>query len=168
MTGLYTSASTSHTPWRARSASIASCNHAEAWANMLGWMSAHKYASEFGTLAGCPPACEAAAGVAFRFVHKPLNELSFVPVAIKRTSKAGCCRAWSLSMYDDEARAVRKYGELLKKYPHIANDIGDHLAKGTLQKTHGEMTQPSHSGHFDLFEYSGVKIHTAFTIVKKL
>jgi len=149
---------------------LGACKSHYLWEKICGGMSIHKYAAELRGLPGCPPQCDAASGVAYRFVRSPITGDDFVPTAIKYPEeRAHCCAAWGISLFESDEAASKKYNFLIKKYPNIHKDLGDHLASGALLPSHGGVTVPdARSGHFCLHEYAGTDLVPAFKIVRKL
>jgi hypothetical protein len=76
--------------------------------------------------------------------------------------------AWGLSMFTTAEAIQKKFGKLIAKYPNIANDIGDHIAEGTLHSSHGVITKPNKHHHFNLFEFVGIDVSVHFRVIGKL
>lgn len=128
----------------------------------------YKYAIKFVDLPDCPPStCIPATGQAFRFCFDPLRSESFQPTADEDNPDAGCSE-WGLSMYTSEAKARKRFERLTSRYPGIRERIGTHLARGSLHTSHGMMSKPHKTGHFNLHEFAGTDLVPAFEIIGPL
>lgn len=134
-----------------------------------------KYATELAQFEGCPPPSEIAKGVAFRVVHDPIRSSDFVPKAMQPRSQDDDvlleCSDWGLSMFTSAKAVQDKFGGrsgLLKKYPRLLAEVGEYIAKGTLDPTHGKTTRPGKRGHFDLHEFVGADVAAGFDVVEKI
>lgn len=142
----------------------------ESWA-----MPTYKYAAQLTRFPDCPPPNTSATGVAYRLVHNPMLTDDFLPNPEQRRNKNSdrehpeeSCTSWGLSMFTTSNALQKKFGRLIGKYPNIANDVGDHIAQGTLLGTHGVITKPNKEHHFNLFEFADVNIAILFRIVSKI
>lgn len=124
---------------------------------------------------GCPPmGCKPNAVVAFRFVKEPIDTApNFLPVCMINPARRYRddevrCSAHALSLFSDAAKARKRYAELKRTNKLVYKTIGTHLAQGAIDKTDGLVTQPSTSGHFDLFESVGCDLAGKFSIIEAL
>jgi hypothetical protein len=138
-------------------------------------MPSYKYAAQMARFPDCPPPNKSATGVAYRLVHSPMLEDDFLPNPEQQRNKNSdrqqqeeSCTSWGLSMFTTSNALQKKFGRLIGKYPHIANDVGDHIAEGALLGTHGVITKPNKENHFNLFEYADVNIAVLFRVVSKI
>src|SRR4051812_40275245 len=115
-------------------------------------MPAYEYAAGLAALGSCPPPCRPAGGKAFRLVHNPIRAKDFHPTALglKEGEAVTTCGQWGVSLFTTAEAVQRTLGKTLGKYPHIANDVGDHIAAGILGAEHGDATVPSKSRHYNL------------------
>lgn len=133
-----------------------------------------KYSSYLVLYPQCPPRdARPAERDAFRFVWDPVDQSSFVPVAIKsprRTNRPNqdACSAYGLSMFATESQARIRFGELERMNREIRKAIGTHLASLALTADHGAQTPPGSNGHFDLHEYEDADLVSVSTIIGAL
>jgi hypothetical protein len=74
-------------------------------------------------------------------------------------------------MFTSAEAIQKKFGGrngLLRKYRHLCAEVGEYIASGTLDQTHGKTTQPNKSKHFDLHEFVGADLASVFKIVEKI
>ncbi|WP_437686429.1 hypothetical protein [Sorangium sp. So ce176] len=137
-------------------------------------MPAYKYEASLRAIDGCPPPCSLPNGVAFRVVHNPIRPLDFEPKAAQPNDddaveeEPKTCGDWGLSMFTSLASIQKKWGKLIGKYPHLSNDVGDHVASGQLTPSHGGVTKPNKEHHFNLYEFHGADLPTVFTVVARI
>jgi len=131
--------------------------------------SSFKYAAQLALFTGCPPPCTPASGEVFRVVHKPIVKKDFEPQGLyPKDDATPDCSDWGLSMFTTAGAVQAKFGGrngLMKKYRKMRNDLGEYIAKGTLNNAHGNTTPPSKSKHFDLYEFTGTDLAPEFDIV---
>ncbi|MDI1447279.1 hypothetical protein [Polyangium sp. 6x1] len=134
-------------------------------------MPEYKYAERFKSLPECPPPNNPAGGVVYRLVHNPIIEDDFLPNPEREKNKGNqheqppSCTAWGLSLFTTAAALQKKFGKLLGKYPNLANDVGNHIAEGTLVDSHGVTTKPNKEHHLNLFEFQGPNLAPVFRLV---
>ncbi|ENE5172820.1 hypothetical protein ABUU69_002173 [Vibrio cholerae] len=135
-----------------------------------------KYQSDLNQIPSCPPVhCIQAVRESYRFVFDPLDQKSFLPQGKKNPQRVHKeendvkkCSLLGLSMFTSEADACNHYKKLKKYMKNIDKTIGSHLATGTIQPHHGLISEPSESGHFDLFECAGVDLTLDFRVMYEL
>ena len=133
-----------------------------------------KYGTEIAGIPGCPPVyCARCSREAFRFAFEPLCEKSFLPVARmnparKFSGDGELCSAHALSFFVTRETAVTKYNRLKAGHHQIGKTLGTHLARGRIEPADGPATNPSASGHFDLYEEDGCDLLSRFQIIERL
>ncbi|EGQ8093377.1 TPA: hypothetical protein ACX3FU_004500 [Vibrio parahaemolyticus] len=135
-----------------------------------------KYQSDLSQIPSCPPGhCTREERESFRFVFDPLDQKSFLPQGKKNPQRVHKeednetkCSLLGLSMFTSETDARKHYKKLKKFVKNIDKTIGSHLATGTIQPHHGFISEPSKSGHFDLFESAGVDLTLDFQVMYEL
>jgi hypothetical protein len=129
-----------------------------------------RYHAEIAAIEGCALSVLNSAAFtpsSYRIVHKDHNPLDFVPHAIrhpwilKQHGPEGCCKAWSLSMYEtlDQLKAAVQFGttharKLMKK-------AGDHAARMELTTSDGYRSTATPNGHFSFYECDKFQPETA-------
>jgi len=128
-----------------------------------------KYVSYLTKIPNCPPRdAQPAERMGYRFVKPPVNDASFVPLALspgRRVTKARPnCSAYGISMFDSEENARRRFAELVEDNPGLKNRYTN-IAEVRLDTTHGTQTIPDKKGHFDLHVSSTAQLETCSTIL---
>lgn len=131
-------------------------------------MSAYKYQSQFASMVGCPPPCSPASGTVYRVVHKPIVARDLEPTAITKPDEPRSCGSWGISMFTTQKALQDKWGKLIGKYPNLANDVGDHIAEGSLVAAHGMITKPNKEKHFNLHEFNGPNLAPVFRVTVQI
>jgi hypothetical protein len=132
-----------------------------------------KYNSDLCVITDCPPSsCTSESRDSFRFVFNPLDSKSFLPQGKKSPQRVHKenrnqikCSLLGLSMFSSEKAARDHYIKLREFVTNIDKTIGSHLANGRIESHHGLMSNPSNSGHFDLFEFAGVDLTQDFSVM---
>ena len=136
-------------------------------------MPQYKYAVDLRTMNNCPPpAASKGVQAGYRFVWCPVGVDCFLPIAKMETTRSNnpnskpSCSAFAISLFVDEVSARKKLKEVhgFKK----GAMLWTHLAVVGLTPSHGRQTEPSKTGHFELFEYADVELHTVSTLVGPL
>jgi hypothetical protein len=101
-----------------------------------------------------------------------IDEKSFVPAALKNprrefeTDKQRCI-AHALSFFTTAESAIARYCQLKEGHSRIGKAIGDHLAKGPIERKDGTATAEE-NGHFSFFEEEGCNFFARFQVVREL
>ncbi len=136
-----------------------------------------KYQTDIVKIPSCPPdAAEPKSSKAFRIVHNPLCEKSFLPpgkISPKRM-QSECnnserkCSMLALSLFSTKDKAIKRFKYLESSFQNIRKRMGDCIAEGTIYPQDGLQTTPSKSGHFDLYESSQAKLEDKFKIIEQI
>lgn len=136
-------------------------------------MSKWKYAKSLGDHDDCPPKSLRKVNMAaYRFVGNPIAEGHFLPTAhvpgARQPGDVLRCTDYSLSMFNDKAKALAALTRLLTKYRQIANRMGSWIGKLHIREDDGEASKPSRSGHFEFFEYEGCNLQSRTKLAQEV
>jgi hypothetical protein len=132
-----------------------------------------KYNSQLCDIDNCPPkSVKVNEQIAFRFVHEPICEKSFLPQGVKNPKRVHNepsaktkCSLLALSFFTSEDKAKKRYNALKKNVSNISKTLGTHIAVGNLKPEHGFQTPVcSKSSHFDFFEKKDTELARSFDI----
>lgn len=76
---------------------------------------------------------------------------------------------YALSCFDNQQKAEQRDAALCKSFKKVPKAIGDSLCGGKLENSDGMITSPdSHSGHFDLYEFTSCDLSKTFNTIEQL
>ena len=133
-----------------------------------------KHWEHLSKIPNCPVAeCEEKDGYAFRWVHNPLEENDFVPLALTEfpprvlDENDKQCKYYGLSVFDTLLNAKKVYMDCYNRQTRkklgekFRAEKGDFIAHVRLQTSDGVSSSPSTSpnnmGHFTLYLYKNAK-----------
>lgn len=76
------------------------------------------------------------------------------------------CIGYALSLFDSLEKAKARLEALRLQHPRILKKVGNSIAEGTLDSSHGVAAHHCHkSGHFSFFEAADVELFQSFAVV---
>jgi len=133
-------------------------------------MSKFKYQKQIESIPNYPSsACKPMNIEAFRFVFEDMNHINnFLPVLLIKPMRrlptySARCSGYALSFFTTLEKARSRYLELKKRgIKNIEENLGTHIAKGTIDETDGVVSEINKSGHFDLHEFKNTDLKRKF------
>ncbi|MEK6495469.1 hypothetical protein [Myroides odoratimimus] len=115
---------------------------------------------QFQHIADCPLGNKTGEIELFRIVLRNSMSESFIPHAIKMPKLKGECKAWGLSLYKSEKRAIQALKNLSKK------KAGDGIAVANISDSHGIKYQTGDDlTHFTFYPFENFVFLTEFKII---
>jgi hypothetical protein len=91
---------------------------------------------------------------AYRFVNNVATEVNFLPIALTGGPNDQCSH-WALSFFNSEPAARAKF-RILNSRVDAKSRYGDHIGEIDLNANDGFSSQPSSTGHLDLYDNENI------------
>lgn len=122
----------------------------------------------------CPPASAKECYLdAFRWVSNPMVDRNFLPPGKLRPQRMNrpsgqSCGLLALSFHTTLSNSIQAFNALEKSFKNARRELGGHVARGQVAPQHGRCTPINRNGHFDLHEYTEIKLRPIFVLIKEI